>query len=230
MSIRLNPILLLVTVALLAVAAYMSFFYAPTERTMGEIQRIFYFHVGSFWTSFIAFFLNAVASVAYLVRKNPRWDSLAAASAEVGVLFCTGGLVMGPLWAKPVWGIWWTWDARLTLTLLLWMLYVAYLMLRSFLTDADRRATISAVYGVFALADVPLVYMANRWWRTQHPQPVIAGGEGSGLDPQMWQTVLTAWAALTALMVCYLLVRIALEDGRRRVEALRRQLRLEDAA
>jgi len=230
MSTRVNPILLVITALMLAVAAYMAFWYAPTERTMGEIQRIFYFHAGSFWTSFVAFFLNAVGSVAYLIRRNPRWDSLAAASAEVGVLFCSGGLIMGPLWAKPVWGIWWTWDARLTLTLLLWLLYVAYVMLRSFLPDGDRRAVISAVYGVFALADVPLVYMANRWWRTQHPQPVIAGDEGSGLNAQMWQTVMMAWAALTALMVCYLLVRMSLEDGQRRIEVLRRELRVEDAA
>ena len=230
MSTRLNPVLILITAVMLAIAAYMSFFYAPTERTMGEVQRIFYFHAGSYWTSFVAFFLNAVASVAYLIRRNRRWDSLAASSAEVGVLFCTGGLVMSPLWAKPVWGIWWTWDARGTLTLLLWLLYVAYVMLRSFLPDGDRRAVISAVYGIFALADVPLVYMANRWWRTQHPQPVIAGDEGSGLNPEMFQTVMMTWAALTALMVCYIIVRMSLEEGRRRVEALRRELRLEDAA
>lgn len=230
MSTRVHPILILITALLLAIAAYMAFWYAPTERTMGEIQRIFYFHAGSFWTSFVAFFLNAVASVVYLIKRNPRTDSLAAASAEVGVLFCTGGLIMGPLWAKPVWGIWWTWDARLTLTLLLWLLYVAYVMLRSFLPEGDRRAVISAVYGIFAAADVPLVYMANRWWRTQHPQPVIAGGEGSGLNAQMWQTVMMAWAALTALMVCYVIVRMALEDGRRRVEALRRELRIEEPA
>lgn len=219
-----------VTGALLVAGMYMALIWAPTERTMGDIQRIFYFHVPSFWTSFVAFFLNAVGSVAYLARRNPYWDSFAASNAEVGVAFCTAGLIMGPLWAKPVWGVWWTWDARLTLTLLLWLLYVAYVMLRSFLPDSDRRATVAAVFAIFAVVDVPLVYMANRWFRTTHPQPVIAGGEGSGLNPEMWKALLTCWAALLALMVCYLLMRIPLEEERRKLEFLRRRLRMEEPA
>ena len=230
MSGRAGAVLILATAVLLAVGVYMALIAAPTERSMGDVQRIFYFHVGSFWTAFVAFFLNGVGSVAYLMRRKNYWDSLAASAAEVGVVFCTAGLAMGPLWAKPVWGIWWTWDARLTLTLLLWLLYVAYLLLRSFLPDSDRRAIVAAVFGIFALADVPLVYMANRWWRTQHPQPVIAGGPDSGLDPQMWNTLLVCWVALLALMICYLRLRMPLEEGRRRLEALRRTLRLEETA
>ena len=112
----------------------------------------------------------------------------------------------------------------------MWLLYVAYVMLRSFLPDSDRRATVAAVFGIFALVDVPLVYMANRWWRTQHPQPVIAGGEGSGLAPEMWAAVLTTWVALLALMTCYLLMRIPLEEEGRKLELLRRRLRMEDPA
>lgn len=216
------------TAGLLALGFYMALVWAPTERTMGDVQRIFYFHVASFWTAFVAFFLNGVGSVVYLARRGAKWDSLAVSSAEVGVLFCSAGLPMGMLWAKPVWGIWWTWDARLTLTLLLWLLYVAYLLLRGFVPESDRRAVVSAVFGIFALADVPLVYMANRWWRTQHPQPVIAGGEGSGLAPEMWGTLLVCWAALLALMVCYLRLRVPLEEGRRRLEQLRRSLRIEE--
>src|SRR5260370_25691501 len=103
-----------VTAALLSAAVYMALIWAPTERTMGDIQRIFYFHVGSFWTSFVAFFLNAIGSFVFLLRRDHKWDAFAASSAEVGVAFCSAGLIMGPLWAKPVWGIWWTWDARLT--------------------------------------------------------------------------------------------------------------------
>src|SRR5205807_9887459 len=132
---------------------------------------------------------------AYLLRRAPKWDWLAVSSAEVGVAVFTVVLVTGPIWAKPVWGIWWTWDARLTSTFVLWVLYLSYLLLRTLVTDAERRAVVSAVFGIFAFLDVPLVYMSIRWWRTQHPQPVIAGGSGSGLDPQMWRVFLTCWAA-----------------------------------
>ena len=157
-------------------AIYMAFLYAPTEATMGEIQRIFYFHVASFWTASVAMCMNALACVVYIATRKSWWDSFAAASAEVGVIFCTGGLLMGPLWAKPVWGIWWTWDARLTLTFLTYLMYIAYIMLRGFLADSDRQGVISAVFGIFAVVNVPLVYMANRWFRTMHPQPVMGGG------------------------------------------------------
>ncbi len=220
--------LIVVTALLLAAGLYMALIGAPEERSMGIVQRIFYFHVGSFWIAFVGFFLNAVGSVGYLARRNHSWDALGVSAAEAGVVFCTAGLIMGPLWAKPVWGIWWTWDARLTSTLVLWLLYVAYLLLRGFLPDSDRRALISAVYGVFAFADVPIVYMSIRWWRTQHPQPVVAGGPGSGLEPRMWNTLLLCVAALLALMVCYLRLRMPLEQGRRRLELLRRSLRLEE--
>jgi heme exporter protein C len=128
--------------------------------------------------------------------------------------------VTGPIWAKPVWGIWWTWDARLTTTFVLWLLYVSYLLLRTLVSDAERRAIVSAVFGIFAFLDVPLVYMSIRLWRTQHPQPVIAGGTGSGLDPQMWRVFLICWAALLALMVLLLRQRYRLEALRHEVEEL----------
>lgn len=226
MSGRNSSILIVAAAVLLSLGLYMALIAAPTERTMGVVQRIFYFHVSSAWTAFVAFFLNTIGSVLYLMRRRAVWDSLAVSGAEVGVVFCSVVLVTGPLWAKPVWGIWWTWDARLTSTLVLWLLYVAYLLLRSFLQDAERRALISAVFGVFAFADVPIVYMSIRWWRTQHPQPVIAGGPRSGLNPQMWYTLLACWAALMVLMVCYLRLRMPLEEDRRRLELLRRQMRV----
>src|SRR5438309_6134408 len=161
---------------LLAVAGYCALFVAPTEATMGLIQRIFYFHVPFGWSAFVAFAISFVASIAYLRSRTPKWDWLAVSSAEVGVPFVTVVLVTGPIWAKPVWGIWWTWDARLTSTFVLWVLYLSYLLLRTLVADAERRAVVSAVFGIFAFLDVPLVYMSIRWWRTQHPQPVIAGG------------------------------------------------------
>ena len=206
--------------ALFLVAGYAALFVAPTERSMGDIQRIFYLHVPSAWTAFIAFFIVFIANIAYLTRRRQQWDWLAVSAAEVGLAFCTVVLVTGPLWAKPVWFIWWTWDARLTSTLVLWLLYLTYLLLRTLVDDPARRAIVSAVFGIFAFLDVPLVYMSIRWWRTQHPQPVIAGGEGSGLDPLMWRVFLLCWAALLGLMVLLLRQRYRLERARHELAEL----------
>ncbi|MBI3669072.1 MAG: cytochrome c biogenesis protein CcsA [Acidobacteria bacterium] len=202
---------------LIGVAGYAALFLAPTERTMGLIQRIFYFHVPSAWTGFVAFFIVFIASIAYLLKRAPKWDWLAVSAAEIGVAFFTVVLTTGPIWAKPVWGIWWTWDARLTSTFVLWVLYVTYLLLRTLIADPERRAVVSAVFSIFAFLDVPLVYMSIRWWRTQHPQPVIAGGASSGLDPQMWRVFMTCWAALLGLLVLLLRERYNLEALRHEV-------------
>src|SRR5208337_350326 len=126
------PILGVLTAILLVYALYMALVCAPTERSMGNVQRIFYYHVPSAWTAFILFFVNFVASVLYLIKRRPAADIVALVSAEVGVVFCTVVLITGPIWARPVWGIWWTWDMRLTSTLVLWLIYVSYLFLRRF--------------------------------------------------------------------------------------------------
>ncbi len=214
---RTHWITTLVAAALIAVAGYSALFLAPTERTMGLIQRIFYFHVPSAWTGFVAFLLVFIASVAYLLKRRPQWDWLAVSAAEIGVAFFTVVLTTGPIWAKPVWGIWWTWDARLTSTFVLWVLYVSYLLLRTLIADPERRAVVSAVFGIFAFLDVPLVYLSIRLWRTQHPQPVIAGGSGSGLNPEMWRVFLICWVALLGLLVLVLRVRYKLEALRHEV-------------
>ncbi len=212
-----SPFLLPVAgLALVGAAAYAIFFVAPEEATMGAIQRIFYFHIASGWTAGVAFLLAFAANIAYLAGRAPKWDWLGVASVEVGLAFCTVVLITGPIWAKPVWGIWWTWDARLTSTLVLWLLYVSYLALRSLVEDPRRRAVACAVFGVFAFLDVPLVYFSIRIWRTQHPQPVIAGGEGSGLDPVMWQVTVLTMAALMGVMALLVWQRY-------RLEALRQQ-------
>jgi heme exporter protein C len=220
---------LLTGLALVSMVAslYMTFLWAPTEATMGDVQRIFYFHVPSAWIAFFAFLLVFVFSLAYLVRRNKRWDNISAASAEIGVLFCTLVLVTGPIWAKPAWGVWWTWDARLTLTLVLWLIYVAYLMLRHYMPDPERRATFSAVLGVVGFIDVPLVYFSIRWWRTQHPQPVMSGGGDSGLEPPMLATLLVCLGSFTLLFL--LLLRLRLKIQRLREEADELQDRLEQA-
>ncbi len=201
---------ILITIALLAFGFYQAIYVAPTESTMGDIQRIFYYHVPSAWTSMVLFFANFIASIVYLLRKSPKADAWALSFAELGVVFCTIVLITGPLWAKPVWGIWWTWDARLTTTLVLWLIYVAYLMLRRF-SDGQQTATIAAALAVFGFLDVPIVYMSIRWWRTQHPQPVIGGGQGSGLDPEMRFALMMNWLAfmVMAALVSYFRYRIA---------------------
>jgi heme exporter protein C len=203
-------IAILITLLLLGYGFYQAIYAAPTEETMGEIQRIFYYHVPSAWTAMVLFFANFVASIAYLVRKSQKADAWALAFAEVGVVFCTIVLITGPLWAKPVWGIWWTWDARLTTTLVLWLIYVAYLMLRRF-SDGQQTATIAAALAIFGFIDVPIVYMSIRWWRTQHPQPVIGGGEGSGLDPDMRFALMMNWLAfmVMAALVSWFRYKIA---------------------
>lgn len=230
MTSRIKALYPLAAVAALLLGAglYMAFEYAPTEATMGEVQRIFYFHVASYWTAAIAMVLNALACIMYIAKRSRWWDAFAASSAEVGIVFCTGGLAMSPLWAKPVWGIWWTWDARLTLTFLTWMMYIAYLLLRGFLKESDRLGIISAVYGMFIVVNVPMVYMANRWYRTMHPQPVMAGGEGSGLERDMWFSLMVCFAGMLVLMVCYMMIRMSLEDDRQRLGLMRRRLRLEE--
>ena len=190
------------TLALLAEAFYQAMYVAPTEATMGNIQRIFYYHFASAMMTFLFFFISFIASIVYLVvrHRDPLRalgaDALALASAEVGVVFCTAVLIQGPLWARPVWGIWWTWDARLTTAFILWLLYVSYLLTRK-LAPAGQVAPLSAVLAIFAAVDVPIVFMSIRWWRTQHPAPIFAGGEKSGLDRSMYPAVLwnlAGWA------------------------------------
>ena len=139
------------------------------------------------------------------------------------MIACTIGLVTGPLWAKPVWGVWWTWDARLTTTFILWLLYISYLLLRGLIEEPGRRATLSAVFGVFAFLDVPLVYVSNRLWRTQHPAPVMFGGQGSGLDPTMGKVLGFCIVSVMCLMVLILVDRCRLEALRHELDELRQE-------
>jgi heme exporter protein C len=210
-------------VAMLA-ALWFAFLYAPTEKTMGDVQRIFYFHVASWWVAFIAFTVTFAASIGYLWKGRPRFDQVALSSAEIGVLFTTIGLVTGPIWAKPVWGIWWTWDARLTTALVLWLMYVGYLMLRRYVPGEEKRATLSAVVAILAFVDVPVVFLAIRIWRTQHPEPVILGGDSSGLDPRMFQSLMVALVAFLFLYLWLLSKRLAVESANEEVERMYKEL------
>ena len=273
------PILGVLTAIFLSYALYLAMVIAPREQTMGDVQRIFYYHVPSAWTAFLLFFINFISSMQYLVRRNPvsdkvaNWtiivlavlccigsvvvavvpdlkaalpegaepsaigttgviiaiayfvirkyfnieavDALAATTAEVGVVFCTVVLVTGPLWARPVWGIWWTWDVRLTSTLVLWLIYVSYLILRRF-SSSGQTPVMAAALAVFGALDVPLVYFSIWIFRTQHPQPVIGGG--GSIDPRMLHVLLMNWLAFLcfAYLVCW--SRYRLETIKREVE------------
>jgi heme exporter protein C len=207
--------------ALMLFAGYAALFIAPEELKMREIQRIFYFHVPSAWVAFLAFFIVFVANVSYLLTRRPKWDWLGVAGAEVGLAFCTVVLITGPIWARPVWGVWWAWDPRLTSTLVLWLLYVSYLLLRGLLPDPERQARFCAVFGIFAFLDVPLVYFSIRIWdRLQHPKPVIGGGEESFLNRDMAWVLVYCCVALLALMVVLLRQRYRLEALRHQVAEL----------
>ena len=212
---RLFPILGLLTAVLLSYALYLALVVAPTEQTMGDVQRIFYYHVPSAWTAFLLFFINFVASVIYLLRRSAKADIIALVTAEVGVVFCTVVLVTGPIWARPVWGIWWTWDLRLTLTLVLWLIYVSYLILRRF-SSSSQTPHLAAVLAILGALDVPLVYFSIWFFRTQHPQPVIGGG--GSIDPRMMHVLLMNWVAFMcfAFLVCW--SRYQLEVMKREVE------------
>jgi heme exporter protein C len=218
---RILPVVCLLS---MVVALWGAFLYAPMERTMGDVQRIFYFHVSAWWVSFVAFTVTFATSVLYLWKRTRGFDEVAVASTEIGVVFTTIGLVTGPIWAKYAWGIYWTWDPRLTTALVLWLMYVGYLMLRRYVPEETKRAGLAAVVAILAYIDVPVVFLAIRLWRTQHPQPVIMGGESSGLDPQMLQALLLANAAFLFLYLWLLEKRLAVEAAQFEVDRLHKEL------
>jgi heme exporter protein C len=203
---------------LMIAALYMVFIYVPTEEHTGIIQRIFYFHVPVAWVAFLAFFITFIFSILYLWKRETKWDAIAHASAEIGVLFTTLVLITGPIWAKPVWGIWWTWDARLTTSLVLWLIYVAYLLVRSFATESARSARYGAVVGIVGFIDVPVVFIAVSLWRTQHPTAIIFEG---GLTTPMLMTLVICVAAFTVLYVLLTMQSANLKSMQAKIERLR---------
>ncbi|KXS43793.1 MULTISPECIES: cytochrome c biogenesis protein CcsA [unclassified Candidatus Frackibacter] len=206
-----------------SVALYMVFEYAPTERVMGHIQRLFYFHVAAAWIAFFAFFVVFVGSIIYLKKRSTFWDNIALASAEIGVAFTTIVLITGPIWARPIWNAWWTWDPRLTTTLILWFIYIAYIILRASADESEKKARFAAIFGIVGFVDVPIVFMSIRWWRTIHPQ-VIEGG-GMNLAPTMVQTLLVSIAAFTFIYFYLLLRRVKVEVLKNQVKEMKEELR-----
>jgi heme exporter protein C len=200
----------------------MVFVYAPRERYMGDLQRLMYFHVASAWTAFLAFTIVFLSSLAYLKTRRFKWDRLSVSAAELGVVFTTFVLITGPIWARPVWNAWWTWDPRLTTTLILWFIYIAYLLLRSSTEEEERRGRVAAVFAILGFIDVPIVHFSVTWWRSIHPH-VITETE-MNMDPAM---SLTLWVTGLVFVLIFLLLlsfRLKLEEQRRLLARLRRKI------
>ena len=198
----------LLTYVLMLLALYTIFIYAPVEKTMGLIQKIFYIHVPSAFLAYLAFFITFIASIFYLYRKDSKWDTVAHCAVETGVIFCTIVLITGPIWAKPVWNVWWTWDPRLTTTLILWFTYVAYLMLRRSVKE-NQRANLSAVFGIIGFINVPITFFSIRLWRTIHP--VIITSRGLNMSWSMKFSLIITFIAFCFLFFSLLISRIRLE-------------------
>jgi heme exporter protein C len=177
-------------------------FVVPADAAQGNVQRLMYVHVPAAWLAFLAFFVVFVMSVLYLIQRDLRWDRVASASAEIGVVFTALTLLLGMMWGKPTWGVWWTWDPRLTTTAILLAIYVGYLALRSFADDAEKRARWAAIVGIIGFANVPIVYMSVTWWRTLHQPP----SSPRSVAPEILWTLLANVAAFS-LVYAYLMVR-----------------------
>ena len=199
-----------VITVLMVVDLYLIFMWAPTDAILGHVQRIFYFHVPIAWVAFLAFFIVFLSSILYLWKRSPIWDSLAHSAAEIGVVFATLILVTGAIWAKPVWGVWWTWEPRLTTSLILWLIYVAYLMLRAYAPSRSQGATYAAVLGIIGFIDVPIVYFAVEWWRAVHPESVVGPlAETGSLDSSMRTVLVFSMITFTLLFVFLLKVSVS---------------------
>src|SRR5215467_7211635 len=206
------------------VAVYLVFIYVPADKMQGVVQKIFYFHVSSAITMFLAFFVVCVASVMYLWKNSEWWDDVASSAAEIGVVFCTLVLLTGPIWARPIWGTWWSWDPTLTLTLVLWLIYVAYLMLRMDAHD-PKRARFAAVLGIIGYVDIPLILWSVEKWRTLHPKPVlIQEGGTTGLPLTMLLTFAICLVAFMLLFFYLLRERVSIIQSQYTIEVLRHQV------
>jgi heme exporter protein C len=224
-----NRILMLLTIvsaAAILAAAFGALMLAPNAAGLTPdetaAQRIIYFHVPAAWLSMLAFGVTMIGSIAYLITSKRFWDSLAVSSAEIGIAFTLAATASGSLWAKPAWNTWWTWDPRLTTYTIMFLLYVAYFMLRSAMDDPARRARFAAVYGIFAFLSVPITFMSIRWWRTIHP--ILLDSKNFGLSSGMLPVFFLSLIAFTGFYFILLVYRTRLERMQERVDALKEQL------
>ena len=206
---------------LMAVAQVLVYIYAPLEKTMGAAQKIFYFHLPVAWWCFASFFLACVAGAAYLKTRNFKWDHLSASAAEIGLVCATLALVTGMVWARHSWNVWWTWDPRLTTTLILWFIYAAYLAVRSMGMPPRRRASLSAGIAIIGFLDVPLVFLSARLWRSIHP--AIFASQGGGLTSEMAVAVIFSVLSFGLVWLALILLRY-----RQRVQAARCEALMQD--
>lgn len=210
------------------VALGMVLFYAPREAVMGEVQRVFYFHVSAGWIGALAFLVTAISGAMYLWRRDRRWDHVAVASVEIGVVFTLINIVSGSIWARPVWNTWWTWDPRLVTATVMELVYLAYLMLRQGIEDPERRARFGAVYGIVGFISVPITFLSIRLLRTIHP--VVIGSsdpaaEGSfDMTARMLQTFIFSLVTFTVIYGATLWHRLRLQRLSERVEALKMKM------
>src|SRR3989338_5199037 len=196
--------------ALMLASLYLVFVWVPTERMMGIVQRVFYLMVPAGWLALLSFLVVFVGSILYLAKRQERWDILARSSAEIGIVCTTLALIVGSIWAKPIWGVWWSWEPRLTATLVLWLVYLAYFLVRSFATEESRGARFAAVVGIAGFIDIPIVALATTLWRGMHPPPLIFQG---GLAPQMLLTLMVSIAAFTVFFFILLALRVSMANN-----------------
>ena len=218
--------LALITGVMMLVDLYLIFMVAPTDSVLGHVQRVFYFHVPIAVMSFLAFFVVFVSSVMFLIKRTPKWDAIAHASAEVGVVFVTLALITGIIWARPIWNTWWTWEPRLTTTLILWLIYVAYLMVRSYAPTQSKGAIYAAVMGIVGFVDVPIVYYSVVWWRSIHPSPVVGPfAQSDALDGDMALILLYSFITFVFFFAYMVMERMALRKTEDEVGRIRFLLR-----
>ena len=227
--LSLTNALIVLGAVLMVINVYLVFMVAPTDSVLGNVQRVFYFHVPMAILSFLAFFMVFVASILYLAKRNQKWDRLAHAAAEVGVVFVTLALLTGVIWARPVWGVWWTWEPRLTTTLILWLIYVAYLMIRAYAPNRTQGANYAAVVGIVGFVDVPIVYYSVQWWRSIHPSAVVGPlAETGALEPVMQGILLFSFLTFLVLFLYLVVERMALRGLADQVRMLRFSIRRAD--
>jgi heme exporter protein C len=221
-----KPVLLKIldylSILLLIIAAYLALVFAPTERVMGDVQRVFYFHIGTAWVGLLGFVLAAVFGITYLVSKDIKWDIISVAIIEISAVFFFITIVLGSIWARPTWDTWWTWDPRLTTAAVTELVYVAYFMLRSGLEDPERRARFGAVYALLGGLSAPITFMAIRLFRSIHPVIIGSGqGETLPLTPEMKVTFFFALFAFTVIFIDLFWNRVRLGQLETRVEQLK---------
>jgi heme exporter protein C len=212
---RIRPWLGIAAAASFVVASVMALFWAPTDTTQGDVYRIMYVHVPTAWLAYLAFVVVFLASVGWLWTKRPILDAIAVSSAEIGVLFTGLCLIAGSIWAKPTWGVWWTWEPRLVTTAIMFVMYVGYLLLRGLSTDFSRRATRAAVFGVIAVIDVPIVHLSVLWANSLHQLPTVLRISGApSLDSAMLLTLMASVGAFTLVYAYFMSVRVSIELAR----------------